>query len=252
MDQHIKTLQTLFADDAERYDNIRFGSIAGQLYCEAHYLTLKKMLRSNFKSENSTRQKPFRILDVAMGTGRSSIRMASEGIEVVGIDVTIEMMQVARRKKPSEIPLSFVQGDAFKLPFNADSFDAVICCRMLQMIPLEDYSKFGVEISRILRSNGIFIAELWNRSYQTIRCLGQRKRNTWGLNDTFITTQQRRMLFGNKFVDGDIAGLGFPLVLPILGRISKKWTLKLYLKLTQCSFTKNWGETFFAQYRLLE
>ena len=243
MDLHIKTLQTLFADDAERYDNIRFGSIAGQLYCEAHYLTLKKMLRSHLKSENSTRQKPLRILDVAMGTGRSSIRMASEGIEGVGSDVTSEMMQVARRKKPSDIPLTFVQGDAF---------DAVICFRMLQMIPLEDYSKFGVEISRILRSNGILIAELWNKSYQTIRCLGQRKRNTWGLNDTFITTEQRRMLFGNKFVDGDIAGLGFPLVLPILGRISKKWTLKLYLKLTQNTFTKNWGESFFAQYRLLE
>ena len=155
MDQHTKTLQALFADDAETYDNIRFGSIAGQLYSDAHYLTLKKMLRSNFTSENSIRQNPIRILDVAMGTGRSSIRMASEGMEVVGIDVTIEMMQVARRKKPSKIPLSFVQGDAFKLPFNADSFDAVICCRMLQMIPLKDYSKFGVEISRILKPNGI-------------------------------------------------------------------------------------------------
>ena len=123
---------------------------------------------------------------------------------------------------------------------------------MLQMIPLENYSIFGVEISRILRSNGVFIAELWNKSYQSIRCLGQKSRNTWGLNDTFITTQQRRTLFGNKLVAKDIAGLGFPLVLPILGRISKKWTLKLYLKLTQNTFTKNWGESFFAQYRLLE
>lgn len=252
MDQHIKTLQELFADDAVSYDDVRFGSISGQLYCEAHYLTLKKMLLSNFTSEISTGKKPIRILDVAMGTGRSSIRMASEGIEVVGIDVTIEMMQVARKKKTSEIPLSFVQGDAFKLPFKTNSFDAIICCRMLQMIPLENYSIFGVEVSRILRSNGVFIAELWNKSYQSIRCLGQRSRNTWGLNDTFITTQQRRTLFGNKLVANDIAGLGFPLVLPILGRISKKWTLKLYLKLTQNAFTKNWGESFFAQYRLLE
>ena len=97
MDQHIKTLQELFADDAVSYDDVNFGSISGQLYCEAHYLTQKKCC-FQISSEISTGKKPIRILDVAMGTGRSSIRMASEGIEVVGIDVTIEMMQVARKK----------------------------------------------------------------------------------------------------------------------------------------------------------
>ena len=248
MDRHTKTLQDLFAEDADHYDDRRFGSTSGRLYCEAHYVTLSKMLHSNFSTKNSPPKK-IRVLDVAMGTGRSSVRMATEGVEVIGIDITIEMMKIAKSKKVPGTVLQLVQGNAFQLPFQNNSFDAVVCCRMLQMMPLQEYRIFGAETSRVLRPNGTLIAELWNKSYQKIRCLGRKKPNTWGLTDTFITPSETISLFGEKYVDCKIAGLGFPLIFPLLGRISEKFCLAFYLRLTANPLTKFWGETFFAQYR---
>jgi len=248
LDQHIKTLQKLFSEDANFYDDKRFGSVSGRLYNQAHYTTLSKMLYSGFKTKDSFPEK-IRVLDIAMGTGRSSVRLSSEGVDIVGIDITIEMMKMARSKTVGGTNLYLVQGNAFQLPFQRDSFDAVICCRMLQMIPLQDYQSFGTEVSRVLRPNGTLIAELWNKSYQKIRCLGRTKPNTWGLSDTFITPSQSLNLFGENYADCEIAGLGFPLIFPLLGRISETFSLSLYSKLTTSPLTKSWGETFFAQYR---
>ena len=248
LDRNKKTLQKLFSEDANVYDDKRFGSVSGKLYNEAHYTALSKMLYSGFMTKDSF-PKNIRVLDVAMGTGRSSVRLSTEGVDIVGIDITIEMMKIAKNKTVAGTSLHLVQGDAFQLPFQDDSFDAVICCRMLQMIPLQDYGSFGTEVSRVLRPNGTLIAELWNKSYQTIRCLGRKKPNTWGLSDTFITPSQSRNLFGEKYQDCEIAGLGFPLIFPLLGRISETFSLSLYSKLTSSPLTKTWGETFLAQYR---
>ncbi len=248
LDRNIKTLQKLFAEDANVYDDKRFGSVSGRLYNEAHYAALSKMLYSGAKLEDSF-PKNIRVLDVAMGTGRSSVRLSTEGVDIIGIDVTIEMMKIAKSKTVPGTNLHLIQGNAFQLPFQRDSFDAVICCRMLQMIPLKNYGNFGTEVSRVLRPNGTLIVELWNKSYQTIRCLGRKKPNTWGLSDTFITPSKSQYLFGEKYQDCEIAGLGFPLIFPLLGRISETFSLNLYSKLTTNPLTKSWGETFFAKYR---
>lgn len=63
-----------------------------------------------------------RVLDLAAGTGTSSEDYADAGIEVVPCDFSFGMVQVGKRRRPD---LAFVVGDATRLPFADESFDAV-------------------------------------------------------------------------------------------------------------------------------
>ncbi|MFT4221044.1 MAG: class I SAM-dependent methyltransferase [Microbacterium sp.] len=72
-----------------------------------------------------------RILDLAAGTGASSVSLARSGAEVVAADFSPGMIAEGRRRYGSDAPgggipnLSFVEADATDLPFGDDEFDAV-------------------------------------------------------------------------------------------------------------------------------
>ncbi len=63
-----------------------------------------------------------RLLDVACGPGFVSEAAAARGAEPVGLDVAEAMLERARVRCPG---LTFVQGDAQRLPFPDASFEAV-------------------------------------------------------------------------------------------------------------------------------
>jgi demethylmenaquinone methyltransferase / 2-methoxy-6-polyprenyl-1,4-benzoquinol methylase len=63
-------------------------------------------------------------LDVACGSGKLTAqlaRLAGPSGSVVGLDFSVEMLEVARREHPG---IKFVEGDALNLPFDDASFDA--------------------------------------------------------------------------------------------------------------------------------
>jgi demethylmenaquinone methyltransferase/2-methoxy-6-polyprenyl-1,4-benzoquinol methylase len=63
-----------------------------------------------------------RALDVATGTGDLAIELSARGAQVVGLDFSERMLELAREKAPA---IEFVQGNALELPYPAASFDAV-------------------------------------------------------------------------------------------------------------------------------
>jgi SAM-dependent methyltransferase len=63
-----------------------------------------------------------RLLDVACGPGFVSEAAAARGAQPVGVDVATAMVERARLRRPD---LTFVVGDALRLPFPDASFDAV-------------------------------------------------------------------------------------------------------------------------------
>ena len=73
----------------------------------------------------------FSILDVACGTGDMAVSLAERGCKVTGIDLSEEMLEIARRKTASAtfylLPFTFYLGDAEALPFAEGEFDAVTC-----------------------------------------------------------------------------------------------------------------------------
>lgn len=63
-----------------------------------------------------------RILDLAAGTGTSSEPFLDAGAQVVACDLSVGMLSAGRRQRP-HVP--FIAGDALRLPFADETFDAV-------------------------------------------------------------------------------------------------------------------------------
>jgi len=64
-----------------------------------------------------------KVLDLACGTGRHSCILNRMGYKVTGIDISEEMLKVARKKCPE---VNFKKMDFFKLKFPKNKFDASI------------------------------------------------------------------------------------------------------------------------------
>lgn len=62
------------------------------------------------------------VLDLAAGTGSSSIVFLKPGVRVIASDFSNGMLEVGRQRHPE---LEFVFADAMKLPFENNSMDAV-------------------------------------------------------------------------------------------------------------------------------
>jgi demethylmenaquinone methyltransferase/2-methoxy-6-polyprenyl-1,4-benzoquinol methylase len=67
-------------------------------------------------------QPGMRVLDLAAGTGTSSVPFAEAGARTIACDFSAGMLQAGRRRHPD---LTFVAGDALRLPFRDAGFDAV-------------------------------------------------------------------------------------------------------------------------------
>jgi demethylmenaquinone methyltransferase/2-methoxy-6-polyprenyl-1,4-benzoquinol methylase len=74
-----------------------------------------------------------RVLDLAAGTGTSSVSFAASGADVVACDFSLGMLQAGQARLAKSDPLqantrgrvSFAAGDALHLPFRDGTFDAV-------------------------------------------------------------------------------------------------------------------------------
>lgn len=94
-----------------------------------------------------------RILDVGAGTGRIIPKLKKFGIEnIVAADVSGGMLKVLKKKFPN-IPT--VEADIEKLPFEDESFDAVIS--LFVIVHLKILEKAFEEVYRVLKPGGVFI-----------------------------------------------------------------------------------------------
>ena len=90
-----------------------------------------------------------RILDVAAGTGTSSAALARSGAEVIALDFSAGMVAEGRRKHKK---IEFVEGDAEKLPFPDNQFDAVTISFGLRNV--NDPKQALAEMFRVLKPGG--------------------------------------------------------------------------------------------------
>ena len=93
-----------------------------------------------------------RILDLAAGTGASSVALARSGAEVVAGDFSPGMIAEGRRRHGDVPHLSFTQADATDLPFEDDSFDAVTISFGLRNVA--DPKRGLAEMLRVTRPGG--------------------------------------------------------------------------------------------------
>jgi ubiquinone/menaquinone biosynthesis C-methylase UbiE len=88
-------------------------------------------------------------LDAACGTGRHTAYLASLGHEVIGVDTSPEMLDLAREKVPEA---EFHEADLNDVPLADDSVDLVVCAIALSHVA--DLGRALAELVRVLRPNG--------------------------------------------------------------------------------------------------
>ena len=79
---------------------------------------------------------PSLVADLACGTGTMSVLMAEMGHQVRGIDLSSEMVRLAKAKSaPYGAAIEVAQADASEPPFEAGSFDVVFARHILWTLP---------------------------------------------------------------------------------------------------------------------
>jgi demethylmenaquinone methyltransferase / 2-methoxy-6-polyprenyl-1,4-benzoquinol methylase len=107
-----------------------------------------------------------RALDLATGTGDIAFALAERGSRVVGLDITLRMIELAREKGARRLALRFVVGDMLALPFPAASFDIVTTGYGLRNVP--DLAMAIEEIARVLTPGGQVLSLDFNRPSNAI------------------------------------------------------------------------------------
>jgi demethylmenaquinone methyltransferase / 2-methoxy-6-polyprenyl-1,4-benzoquinol methylase len=103
-----------------------------------------------------------RALDLACGTGDIAFAIADRGARVIGLDVTLRMVQIARAKAAHRARGStFVTGDMMELPFAEGSFDLVTTGYGIRNLPRIEPAI--AEIRRVLRPGGLLLSLDFNR-----------------------------------------------------------------------------------------
>ena len=96
-------------------------------------------------------------LDLACGTGDIAFALAARGARVTGLDITPQMLHLARRKPDaSRYPVTFVAGDMSALPFPDRSFDLITTGYGLRNVP--ELSIALSEVHRVLAPAGVFLS----------------------------------------------------------------------------------------------
>jgi demethylmenaquinone methyltransferase/2-methoxy-6-polyprenyl-1,4-benzoquinol methylase len=92
---------------------------------------------------------PVRALDVATGTGDLAIALRDRGAEVVGVDFSEKMLEIARRKASD---IDFRTGNALALEFADDEFDAATVGFGARNF--DDLDRGIAEMARVVRPGG--------------------------------------------------------------------------------------------------
>lgn len=108
-----------------------------------------------------------RVLDLAAGTGTSSVPFVTAGAVTVPCDFSVGMLTVGRQQRPR---LPFVAGDAMRLPFADASFDAVAIAFGLRNV--SDPAVALAEMLRVTRPGGrLVVCEFSRPTNQAFRRL---------------------------------------------------------------------------------
>jgi 2-polyprenyl-6-hydroxyphenyl methylase / 3-demethylubiquinone-9 3-methyltransferase len=104
------------------------------------------------------------LLDVGCGGGLISEEFARMGFGVSGIDASAGSIDTARAHAYEQgYAIDYTVGSAESLPYADGSFGVVSCCDVIEHV--SDVDRVLAEVSRVLRSDGVFVYDTPNRTW---------------------------------------------------------------------------------------
>lgn len=205
----------MYNDFAYSYDALMY---------DADYEGRSRYLLSLFKKFDRV---PQLMLDLACGTGEFSNRFAKNGVSVIGVDISYDMLAVAREKSAEQgNDILYLCQDAAELDLYG-TVDGAICC-LDSLNHITDYNNFCKAIERVslfLEEDRLFIFDL-NTEYKHREVLG---------NNTFvIDTQQVYCVWQNEYSENEnIVNINLDFFIPeedIYYRASESFCERAYTK----------------------
>lgn len=96
------------------------------------------------------------LLEVGAGTGQDSAYFAGEGLDVVAIDLSPEMVARCRAKG-----VEAYERDLLNMGFEEESFDAAYAMNCLLHVPNQDLPEVLRAIAAVLKPGGLFFLGQW-------------------------------------------------------------------------------------------
>jgi SAM-dependent methyltransferase len=104
-----------------------------------------------------------RVLDIACGTGNTTLPLARTGAVVTGLDMTPPLLKQARARAVREgLPIRFDEGFAETLPYPDSSFDLLVSMFGIMFSPFP--ASVVSEMARVLRPGGRIALASWTPS----------------------------------------------------------------------------------------
>lgn len=100
---------------------------------------------------------PKKVIDIATGTGSQAFELAKLGYDVIGVDLSKEMLEQSQKKVGANLRLRFQQADSTDLPFKDNSFDAASISLGLHDMPYEIDLLTLKETKRVTKNGGTIL-----------------------------------------------------------------------------------------------
>lgn len=110
-------------------------------------------------------------IDLGCGTGIYSIWLAEKGLSVTGVDISKEMLKVAKEKSDDKhLAIDYKQADLYHLPYADETFDLAVCNIVLEFVDSPEL--VIAESLRVLKKGGRLVVGMigkhsdWAKTYQ--------------------------------------------------------------------------------------
>lgn len=158
----MKFINRLYWLKKEVFSNYTPEQIYDDLSAKGIYessIKYKKRVENLFKVFSKMQGDYFNILDLACGTGAVIEALPwKESAEIVGMDVSENMLKVAKERFKDFPNVHFNKGDFMNLDFAPSSFDIVTNAYATRFIPAGREEEFAKNIAWLLKPNGKFVA----------------------------------------------------------------------------------------------